>query len=107
MKARGIVFLHEVRQTLLACLDPSGRRLGRLSEIAFATVFFERHVNPRYGWHLSAPAPGFYADGAVRWLPSSNNSLLSASDIRANVPPGLARDQQTDRPHPIGSLPSN
>ena len=48
MKPRGVVLLDEVRQSLLAGLDPSGRRLGGLFKIAFAAVFFERHVIPRY-----------------------------------------------------------
>jgi hypothetical protein len=48
MKQRGVVFLDEVRQSVLAGLDPPGRRLGCLLKIAFAAVLFQRHVIPRY-----------------------------------------------------------
>ena len=44
MQARGVVFLDEVRKLLLSRLDLAGRRFAGLSEIALASVFFERHV---------------------------------------------------------------
>src|SRR5580658_10205897 len=47
MKTRGVVFLNEVAEFLLADFDATGRRFGGLVEIAFAAVFFECHFIPR------------------------------------------------------------
>jgi len=41
MQPRSVVFLDEIGEFLIPSLDGAGRRLGRLSEITLASVFFE------------------------------------------------------------------
>ena len=45
MQARRVVLLDKVGELFFAGVHPAGRRFGRLLEIAFAAVFFERHGN--------------------------------------------------------------